>query len=759
MQRHLTNIVCLRRQLLSCGRRRCASASAATIPAIPATARPHLHSWLHAESSASIATTPHCNNSKLPPVPGSRQLSQPTPSHAAPNWLLLRMALRGHPPLTRSTSALSAAMAPSCTPGALVVMPTWARCELLQRRSSSTASGADSFRALGVSPELQERLASRDILRPLPVQAAVLPAVLGGRNAAIKSCTGSGKTLAYLLPVLQLALQRRRAAEAAAAAAAAAAATAVPTVDSPDRARSGSSSGGGSAAALKQQARSLQALIVAPSRELCIQIQRTAQELLPAGASDRRLVQQLIGGANPKRQAAALAGGEGGVWPLVVVGTPGRVAELVTNGTLHVWNCPLLVLDEVDQLRAHEDFRQHVDNICTHVGRKLGPGLAGSSSSSSSGNSSHTASSTSSTNNSSNSPGAAAADVQITRSSNLTTGNAASSDASGTRSSMIGSGGSGGGGRQTVIVSASLDGRELSRYAAWCPNPLPVVLSSNQALPQPPQERSQPHAGSQQRPTGQSGKGVAGQFDEQAAKNNSHAPSRADRTGGRTSCVGAPDPQNTPVVEDPRDAEAAAAAAAAAAGPLSGVLPPHLKHIYVLCPGEHRTEHVRRLIHALGAERALLFVPKQSHAMVTKYKLEARHMEVTILHGQLSKLARGNILNAFRAGTFRALIVTDLGARGLDLPDCDAIINFGPPPDPLSYAHRAGRTGRAGAPGVVASVVTRQELQQLRGTVKKLGATLQAVSILNGKIVPGEEIGGHREEDVGTASRPHRAHR
>lgn len=88
----------------------------------------------------------------------------------------------------------------------------------------------------------------------------------------------------------------------------------------------------------------IQALIVAPSRELCIQIQRTAQQLLPPDS--RKMVAQAIGGANPKRQAEAL-GGHGGVWPLLVVGTPGRVAELVQQGELQVWSTPVLVLDEV----------------------------------------------------------------------------------------------------------------------------------------------------------------------------------------------------------------------------------------------------------------------------------------------------------------------------------------------------------------------------------------------------------------------------
>lgn len=61
---------------------------------------------------------------------------------------------------------------------------------------------------------------------------------------------------------------------------------------------------------------------------------------------------------------------------------------------------------------------------------------------------------------------------------------------------------------------------------------------------------------------------------------------------------------------------------------LADILPPHLAHVYVLCPAEHRTDRARRLVHALGSERALLFVGRTNQAMVTKYKLEARNMEV-----------------------------------------------------------------------------------------------------------------------------------
>lgn len=80
----------------------------------------------------------------------------------------------------------------------------------------------------------------------------------------------------------------------------------------------------------------------------------------------------------------------------------------------------------------------------------------------------------------------------------------------------------------------------------------------------------------------------------------------------------------------------------------------------------------------------------------TQAKLAARGMSVGCLHGELDKAQRQNELARFKRGELRALIVSDVAARGLDVPDCDAVVNLELPSGPDHYAHRAGRTGRAG---------------------------------------------------------------
>ncbi|KIY99108.1 DEAD-box ATP-dependent RNA helicase 47 [Monoraphidium neglectum] len=108
----------------------------------------------------------------------------------------------------------------------------------------------------------------------------------------------------------------------------------------------------------------VQALVVAPSQELAMQVVRAARSLLPEDA--RPAVQQLIGGASPLRQREALAQHR----PIVVVGTPGRLAEMVRAAALQLHRCPLLILDEADQLLA-SNFVEDMTHIVSHAGKRI----------------------------------------------------------------------------------------------------------------------------------------------------------------------------------------------------------------------------------------------------------------------------------------------------------------------------------------------------------------------------------------------------
>ncbi len=143
----------------------------------------------------------------------------------------------------------------------------------------------------------------------MPIQTQMIPEMLAGYDVVAQSPTGSGKTLAYVLPLLQM-------------------------VDGD-----------------KKQT---QVLIVTPSQELSMQIVNVIREWVEGTSIT---VTQLIGGANMQRQLEKLK-----KKPTIVVGTPGRLAELIKIKKLKMYDIKQIILDEGDQLLAR-DHRVVVKNM------------------------------------------------------------------------------------------------------------------------------------------------------------------------------------------------------------------------------------------------------------------------------------------------------------------------------------------------------------------------------------------------------------
>ena len=90
------------------------------------------------------------------------------------------------------------------------------------------------------------------------------------------------------------------------------------------------------------------------------------------------------------------------------------------------------------------------------------------------------------------------------------------------------------------------------------------------------------------------------------------------------------------------------------------------------------------------------------------------------IHGNKSQGARQRALEDFRAGRVRALVATDIAARGLDIDDVTHIVNFDLPVEPESYVHRIGRTARAGAEGIALSFCDADEVAFLKAIEKTI---------------------------------------
>ncbi len=99
-------------------------------------------------------------------------------------------------------------------------------------------------------------------------------------------------------------------------------------------------------------------------------------------------------------------------------------------------------------------------------------------------------------------------------------------------------------------------------------------------------------------------------------------------------------------------------------------------------------------------ERVLIFTRTKHGADRVSKQLQKEGIDADAIHGNKAQNARQRALDAFRNGGIRALVATDIAARGIDVDGVTHVINFDLPNDPESYVHRIGRTARAGAGGI-----------------------------------------------------------
>jgi ATP-dependent RNA helicase RhlE len=121
-----------------------------------------------------------------------------------------------------------------------------------------------------------------------------------------------------------------------------------------------------------------------------------------------------------------------------------------------------------------------------------------------------------------------------------------------------------------------------------------------------------------------------------------------------------------------------------------------------------RTQLLRNLVQENAWSRTLVFVATKYATEHVAEKLRRAGLDASALHGELSQGARTEALEHFKAGRIRVLVATDLAARGLDIDELAAVVNFDLPRSAVDYVHRIGRTGRAGASGVAVSFISAE---------------------------------------------------
>ncbi|OIJ16313.1 DEAD/DEAH box helicase [Anaerobacillus arseniciselenatis] len=175
-----------------------------------------------------------------------------------------------------------------------------------------------NFERFQLKPFIIEGLNEQRFFMPTEIQERLIPAIVSGKDVIGQSQTGSGKTLAFLIPIIE-------------------------RID-----------------VTKDE---VQAVITAPTRELATQIYTELEKLLQF--SDEMTAKLIVGGTDRLRTIVKLK-----TQPQIVVGTPGRIYDLVEAQALKVYTSEILVVDEADQM-LDMGFIEEVDKIASRMGEEL----------------------------------------------------------------------------------------------------------------------------------------------------------------------------------------------------------------------------------------------------------------------------------------------------------------------------------------------------------------------------------------------------
>jgi ATP-dependent RNA helicase RhlE len=137
---------------------------------------------------------------------------------------------------------------------------------------------------------------------------------------------------------------------------------------------------------------------------------------------------------------------------------------------------------------------------------------------------------------------------------------------------------------------------------------------------------------------------------------------------------------------------------------------------------------LERVLRDETVARAIVFTRTKHGANRLANQLGLAGIDSAAIHGNKSQGARERALDAFRAGTMRVLIATDVASRGIDVDGISHVINYDLPNVAETYVHRIGRTGRAGAAGSAISFCDREEREMLADIEKLIRRRLPVVA-------------------------------
>ena len=166
-----------------------------------------------------------------------------------------------------------------------------------------------------------------------------------------------------------------------------------------------------------------------------------------------------------------------------------------------------------------------------------------------------------------------------------------------------------------------------------------------------------------------------------------------------------------------------------------------------MCSSYDKARRVEALIRSLGRGQKVIIFCSTKRMCDTLSRQLAGEFGASAIHGDKSQQERDWVLRQFRDGTRPVMVATDVAARGLDVPNVAAVINYDFPNGVEDYVHRIGRTGRAGAQGLAYTLFTDGDAKYARDLCKLISEAGQApppelVALVGAEAARGRRMGG-----------------
>jgi ATP-independent RNA helicase DbpA len=165
-----------------------------------------------------------------------------------------------------------------------------------------------------------------------------------------------------------------------------------------------------------------------------------------------------------------------------------------------------------------------------------------------------------------------------------------------------------------------------------------------------------------------------------------------------------------------------------------------IEQVLYLVEPEERTATIARLLRHYRPESTLIFCNTKLECQNLATALVNEGFAALAIHGDLEQCERDQVLLRFANRSVSVLVATDVAARGLDIKDLAAVINFELSRNPEIHTHRIGRTGRAGERGLALSLVTAHENRRLQAIESELGFSIPRGELSSLTAVPGGQL-------------------